>query len=311
LGQSVRGNEIAAGAQISSLAGGVIAAVAILSPDQISVFVHGLDHSEGIAWGLDGFVYAGGESGQIYRINPEKPEAKVIANSGGLMLGLALDAANNIYACDAAHAVIQRITPAGRVSTYCAGAAGEPMVLPNYPVFDQHGNLYVTDSGHWHQDNGKIYKIALGGNAEVWSRKLTEFPNGLCLSADGNYLYVAMSVNPPRVSRVEIRSDGSAGAVETVVELPRTVPDGLAFDDRGNLYISCYRPDIIYRFTPNGQLQVLAEDFEGTAIAAPTNIAFCGEKRDMLLSANIGRWHLTQYHLDAVGQAIHYPSGIM
>ena len=282
--------------------------VPLLKPNQAKEFVFGLDHPEGIAWGPDGFVYAGGEAGQIYRIDPAKPVANVIANSGGFMLGLALDGSNNIYACDAKHAVVQHITPAGRVTTYCAGAPGEPFLLPNYPAFDKQGNLYVCDSGQWHKDNGRIFKIRPGGKGEVWCRELPEFPNGLCLNADATHLYVAMSVNPPRVSRVEIRRDGSAGKVETVVEMPRTVPDGLAFDTDGNLYVSCYRPDSIYRYTAKGELQLLADDVEGTVIAAPTNIAFCGPKRDLFLSANIGRWHLTRYELKAVGVKLDYPT---
>ncbi|MBT4503087.1 MAG: hypothetical protein HOC74_35470, partial [Gemmatimonadetes bacterium] len=56
-----------------------------------------------------------------------------------------------------------------------------------------------------------------------------------------------------------------------------------------------------------GKLEILAEDFEGTVIAAPTNVAFCGEERDILLSANLGRWHLTRYEAGATGVALNYP----
>ena len=41
---------------------------------QVSVFVEGLDHPEGIAWGLDGYAYVGGEAGQVYRIDVERQE---------------------------------------------------------------------------------------------------------------------------------------------------------------------------------------------------------------------------------------------
>jgi len=279
----------------------------ILSAEKISEFVHGLDHPEGIAWGMDGFIYAGSEAGEVYRIDPDNPVAKAFASTGGFLLGLALDGAHNVYACDSKHAVVHYITPAGRVTTYCAGAPREPFMLPNYPVFDNRGYLFVSDSGHWHEDNGKIFRISPGGNAEVWCRDLCEFPNGLCLDADETFLYVAMSVNPPRVSRVEILRDGRAGVSETIIEMPGTVPDGLAFDKDKNLYISCYRPDAIYRLTPRGELQVVAEDYEGTRIAAPTNIAFCGRDREILLSSNIGRWHLTRYELGIPGMPLNYP----
>ncbi len=63
------------------------------------------------------------------------------------------------------------ISPKGRVVTYCDGAADEPFVMPNYPVFDKQGNLYVSDSGKWKENNGKIIKIKPGGKGEVWSKK--------------------------------------------------------------------------------------------------------------------------------------------
>ena len=56
-----------------------------------------------------------------------------------------------------------------------------------------------------------------------------------------------MSVNPPRVDRIRVEADGSPGRIETVAEFPRTVPDGVAFDIDRNLYVSMYRPDVIYR----------------------------------------------------------------
>ena len=235
--------------------------MAVLDHNSISVFAEGLDHSEGIAWGPDGYIYCGGESGQIYKIDPANPKPEIIANTGGFILGVALDGDCNVYACDSGHSVVQKISPNGKVANYCTGAPGVPMVLPNYPVFDRAGNLYVADSGLWGKDGGNIFKIFPGGECEVWCDALPEFPNGLCLDSDEEYLYVAMSLGPPRVSRVKIAEDGSAGEVETVVLLEKTVPDGLAFDIEGNLYISCYRPDTIFRYTKDHELQVFADDF--------------------------------------------------
>ena len=273
----------------------------------VSVLVQGLDHAEGIAWGSDGYCYAGGEAGQLYRIDVERAEISQFANTGGFVLGIALDSKHNLYACDNGNKAVMKITPGGVVSTYATGAPDEPFITPNYPAFDAEGNLYVCDSGDWKADNGRIYKVRPGGDAEIWDTSLKQFPNGLCLSPDNDSLFVAMSLNPPRVSEIRIESDGSAGAVRTVVELPGSVPDGLAFDTDGNLYVACYRPDRIYRYSASGQLDVLAEDPEGTDIACPTNIAFCGRGRDILLSANLGRWHISRYEAGATGIPLHYP----
>ena len=284
--------------------------MAILNNDtQVSILVDGLNHPEGIAWGLDGYVYAGGEAGQIYRIDLKRRQFREIANTGGFILGLALDANHNVYACDWGNQKIQRIAPDGTVTTYSTGAPGEPFRIPNYLVFDGEGNLYVSDSGEKDKNNGYVYKIPPGGgDGAVWHRSLAGFCNGMCLNPKGDYLYVILSFSKPRVVKVAIGPDGSAGAVENVVELPRTVPDGLALDTEGNLYISCYRPDKIYRLTPKDELEVLAEDYTGTLISAPTNIAFCGGERNILLSTSLGQSHITRYELGATGMPLNYPA---
>jgi hypothetical protein len=43
----------------------------------------------------------------------------------------------------------------------------------------------------------------------------------------------------------------------------------------------------------SGDLYVLAADPQGTLFAAPTNVCFAGAALDRLVTANLGRWHLT------------------
>ena len=268
----------------------------------IGDFGSGLDHPECIAWGCDGYAYAGGEAGQIYRLDLARGEFEEFANVGGFVGGICQDAQHRLYVCNGD---VKRVDPDGTVEVYCDHAGDVPLNVANYPVFDAAGNLYVSDSGSWLKNDGWICKIAPGGTGEVWSLSLPEFPNGTAIDAAGEYLYVAMSTDPG-VARIKIEADGSAGSAETVVALPETVPDGLAFDAEGTLYCSCYRPDRIYQYA-DGQLEILADDYAGTAIAAPTNIAFCGPQRDLFLSANLGRWHISQYDLGKTGMPLNYP----
>ena len=275
---------------------------------QVSTFIggdgNGLDHPECIAWGCDGYAYAGGEAGQIYRIDLEKRSFEEIANiGGGFVGGICQDAQHRLYVCSGD---VKRVDPHGTVNVYCDHAGDTPIKVANYPVFDAAGNLYVSDSGGWRENSGWICKIGPSGEGEVWSRDLSEFPNGTAMDAAGEYLYVAMST-APGIARIKINKDGSAGAAEMLVALPETVPDGLAFDTEGTVYCSCYRPDRIYQYTADGQLDILADDYAGTAIAAPTNIAFCGPERDLFLSANLGRWHISKYDLGKIGVALNYP----
>ena len=90
-----------------------------------------LDHAEGVAAGPDGFLYAGGEAGQIYRIDADG-SVREIASTGGFIYGVTLDAAGNVYACDYGNASVIRISSEGLVTTYSTGTTGSPMRVPNF-----------------------------------------------------------------------------------------------------------------------------------------------------------------------------------
>lgn len=268
---------------------------------------YAFDHPEAVAWGPDGMAYAGGEAGQLYRFSLDgKSISEVARIEGGFLLGLAHEAAGNTYACDDRSACVHRITPDGTVTTYTNGNAGQRMRVPNYPVFDDQGNLYVSDSGSWGAKDGFIWKVAPGGKAEIWDRQATGFTNGMCLSANGGWLYVAESC-PPLISRVEIKPDGSAGRREVIMELPRQVPDGLAFDTAGDLYISLYNPNIIYRLTVAGELLTLYDDWEQLMLVAPTNIAFGGPDLKTLIVASVCGWSVHTAPVLVQGLPVRYP----
>jgi sugar lactone lactonase YvrE len=267
------------------------------------------DHPEAVAWGPDGRAYAGGEAGQLYRFDLDGNAIEEVTRvEGGFLLGLAHGAAGNTYACDDRSRCIHRITPSGEVSTYARGNAEQEMRVPNYPVFDARGNLYVSDSGAWGARDGFIWRIPPGGtHAEIWCREANGFTNGMCLSADGRFLYVVES-SPPLISRVGIKADGGAGERRVVVELPRQVPDGIAFDVEGNLYISLYNPNIIYRLTALGELVTLYDDWEQLMLVAPTNIAFGGRDMRDLIVAGVCGWSVHTAKVEIPGLALHYPA---
>ena len=100
------------------------------------------------------------------------------------------------------------------------------------------------------------------------------------------------------IVRVAITGDGEPGDREVAVRLGGMLPDGLAFDAQGRLYIACYEPSQILRLEPDGALTVIARDQYAHLLCHPTNVAFLGTE---LIAANLGRWHLTAIEVGTTG----------
>lgn len=275
---------------------------------RLTVLVEGLDHPEGVTVTAEGELYAGGEAGQVYRIDAETGTFEEVASTGGFLLGLCADRDGLLYCCDVGRREVLRVDPGtGKVDVYSSGTGERRMVNPNWPLFDEGGNLFVTDSGRWKSNDGCIFRIDPDGRAEIWTEESSNFPNGACLSLDGRSLLVLESCTPSLV-RIPILADGAAGKRDEIARLEGAVPDGVALDADGNAYVCCYRPDRILRVNPSGEVEVLADDPEGTLLSAPTNGVWTGPDLSTFVTGNLGRWHLTKCEWGARGIPLRYPS---
>jgi gluconolactonase len=273
-----------------------------LTSGPFRILVEDLDHPEGVAWSPNGVLYAGGEAGQIYEVTLDG-DVREVATTGGSLLGLTLDGAGRVYACDCERCEVVRVDP--RTGSATAYSSAE-MILPNASAFDDGGNLYVTDSGDTKEDNGRILVVRPGGSTEVWSTDAPRYPNGICVTAEGDALLVVESYLPG-VTRIPILADGSAGEAETVALLPGTVPDGVALDTSGAMIVACYRPDRVVRIEPGGEPAVVAEDPQGIVLNAPTNVAFAGPELDLMAVPNVGETHLATGRAAVPGLPLRMP----
>lgn len=261
-------------------------------------FVEGVDHAEGVAVHPDGSVWCGGEAGQVYRIPYDggSLEERVAAN-GGFTLALAFGPDGLLYYVDLIRRAVMRLDPAhGDPEPLVEGSIdGHDLILPNAIAFDEAGHLYLTESFSASEPGPGIYRIDPDGTGHLWSAGPFLFANGIAVSPTQRGVYVAETWSR-RVTLVPFLQDGSAGEPELVVELPGTLPDGLAFGPKGALYVACYEPNQIIRVETDGTSSVVIRDDNSMLLDHPTNIAFRGSTA---FCANLGRWHITAIELDA------------
>jgi gluconolactonase len=260
------------------------------------VLVDGLDHPEGVAYDPEAdVIWAGGEDGQLYRVSGGAAEE--VARAPGFVLGLAVDGRGRVVLC---------VSSDGSLCVW-DGVSMERVVsglrFPNFPAFAPDGTLFVSDSGEWGGGNGRLLRVDVDGSVETFSNAVPNFTNGCAVSADGRWLWVVESYRP-----VLSRFDLASGEREEVRRFDGTVPDGLAFTSDGGVLVSCYRPDRIYFMDASGSVEVVAEDPQGTLLAAPTNVCFVGPGLDRVVAANLGRRHLTLLDLGLVGAPLRRPS---
>lgn len=150
--------------------------------------------------------------------------------------------------------------------------------FPNDVAIGESGQMFVSDS-----TQGKIYRVSLQGDVEEWFADplLLGDPatdafvgpigaNGLALV--GSDLFVNNTTRGS-IIRIPLEPDGGSGTAEVALEDPLLWgADGLAADDRGNLYVANVLQDTILLITPNGAIETLADIDDG--LSSPASLGF-------------------------------------
>jgi gluconolactonase len=244
--------------------------------ERFEIFANGLDHPECLAFDPDGFVWAGGEAGQVYRVSPQGEVVKV-TELGGFCAGVAWSPHGDLWVCNTRLGVAR-----AKVDGTWSVVAGE-MICPNYGLFDAVGNYYVTDSGNWMKRNGRLLRFGPDGRRHVLLEGYG-YTNGLALADDTLFM---VESDTDRVFAIDLRS----GEARVYAEQVGRLPDRLALDGSGDLFASCYASDEIWRIGPSGAKTLYAWDRWAIKLSRPTNLAF---HDGWVYVANLGRTTITR-----------------
>jgi len=188
--------------------------------------------------------------------------------------GVAIDGAGNLFVTDANNASIRKVTAGGIVTTLAAsGQAGVSFTYTYGLAVDQAGNIYVADGDHTIRKitaAGVMTTLAgtagVPGTADGNGTGASFFgPTGVAIDGSGN-AYVADTNNHTirKISPVgdvttfagTARSSGSADG--TGAEARFQLPQGVATDSAGNVYVADTQNSTIRKITPAGVVTTLA-----------------------------------------------------
>ena len=260
------------------------------SVNEIETIATDIPGAEGIAVGNDRRIFVGAEDGWIYAITREGTCSQYV-KLPGRPLGIAIDKQDNLFVCDwDAHAVY-KVTPNCEVSLFADSAGKHKIQFPNFCVFDDSGNLYVSDTGtsrrgaQIRNPDGKIFRIAPSGECELFAEGLYQ-ANGLAMRRGESALYVIQTL-VDNVLRLGVEPDGSLGKTTVYARYLDGSPDGMAFTESGDLLVVTGLHEIVYRVRRNGMTDVFLEDKNAEKLVAPANPAFGGEHLDELYITNL------------------------
>ncbi|MFN2565875.1 MAG: SMP-30/gluconolactonase/LRE family protein [Gemmatimonadaceae bacterium] len=237
----------------------------------------GFTFTEGPVWHPDGYLlFSDPNDNTIYRWSPDGQVSVYRVKSGyaGTNIGeyrqpgsngLTLDKEGRLTINEHGNRRVTRLERNGVLTVLADNYEGKRLNSPNDLVYKSDGSLYFTDPPFGlpkvYDDARKelpysgVFRLA-DGKLTLVARDLRG-PNGIALSPDERFLYVAdWDERHKVVTRYEVRTDGSLANPVPFFDfnyLPGDEAlDGLKVDERGDLFVSA--PGGVYVISPQGKL---------------------------------------------------------
>jgi sugar lactone lactonase YvrE/dienelactone hydrolase len=209
---------------------------------------------EGPAWDPQLGVLTSGAKG-IHQLTPSG-EKKVWREKAGTN-GLLFDRGGNLVCCEPVARVVSRITPDGKRTVLTDHFGGKKYNTPNDLTIDSKNRIYFSDPrygdrGDMQQRDEKgntiegVYRIDPDGKVSRIIGREVERANGVLVSADDKYLFVADNNNDTvggarKLWRFDLKPDGTVDpkSQKLLYDWGKgRGPDGIKQDVKGRLYVA-------------------------------------------------------------------------
>ena len=231
----------------------------------------GFNFPEGPSFDREGSLYVMEcDAGRISKVTQDG-HVEIFAETGGVPCGSRLHQNGQLIVAENGLAQILDFAPDGSWTVVAESFNKKPFRGPNDLILDRQGNCYFTDpkGSTLEKPVGRVFRVGVDGVISVFAVGLA-FPNGICLSADEETLYVAETFTR-RIHAFTLNPDGSADNRSLYAQMEGGVgPDGMDFGADGNLYVAHYGKGAVAVIAPTGE--VITE----LALPGknPTNVAF-------------------------------------
>ncbi|KAG5657965.1 hypothetical protein KAF25_006916 [Fusarium avenaceum] len=175
--------------------------------------------------------------GRILKIDKDK-NVSVACTWDGEPNGLVGTADGDLLVADYKQGILSFNPETGKIGPKLTRKNLERFKGPNDLISDSKGNLYFTDQGQTGMTDptGRVYRLSPDGRLDTLLDNGPS-PNGLVLSRDERFLYVAMT-RANQVWRLPLHPDGTTSKAGVFFQsFGNAGPDGLALDEEGNLFI--------------------------------------------------------------------------
>jgi sugar lactone lactonase YvrE len=207
---------------------------------------------EGPAFDKKGNLYVVnfGKDGTIGLVKPDgSAELFVTLPEGSTANSIKFDSKGNMYLADyTGHNVLKVDMKTKQVSVY---VHDDRFNQPNDIIVNRKDQLFASDP-NWKEGTGQIWRIDQGGKAVVLARDMGT-TNGIALSPDEKSLYVNESVQR-KIWAFDVDDQGNISNKRLFAEFPDFGFDGMACDNKGNLYVTRYGKGVIAILSPEGKV---------------------------------------------------------